>query len=94
MGSHKTASFFTDNDLYLFNEGSHFRLASKLGAHIIDHDGNSGTHFAVWAPNAAEVFVMGDFNGWNKTSHRLHANGQSCIWEGFFPKIVKSAHYR
>jgi len=94
MGSHKTASFFTDNDLYLFNEGSHFRLASKLGAHIIDHDGNSGTHFAVWAPNAAEVFVMGDFNGWNKTSHRLHANGQSGIWEGFFPKIGKGALYK
>ena len=94
MGSHETVSLLTDNDLYLFNEGSHFRLASKLGAHIIDHDGNSGTHFAVWAPNAAEVFVMGDFNGWNKTSHRLHANGESGIWEGFFPKIGKGALYK
>ena len=85
MGSHKTASLLTDNDLYLFNEGSHFRLYDKLGAHVVNHEGASGTQFAVWAPNAEQVFVMGDFNGWNKNSDPLHPNGQSGIWEGFFP---------
>jgi 1,4-alpha-glucan branching enzyme len=94
MVSHETVSLLDDNDLYLFNEGSHFRLASKLGAHIIDHDGSSGTHFAVWAPNATAVFVMGDFNCWNKTSHSLQAKGQSGIWEGFFPEIGKGALYK
>ena len=94
MGSHETVSLLDDNDLYLFNEGSHFRLASKLGAHIIDHDGSSGTHFAVWAPNATAVFVTGDFNGWNKTSHALQAKERSGIWEGFFPKIGKGALYK
>jgi len=87
MASHETLSLLTDNDLYLFNEGSHFRLSDKLGAHMIEHEGNRGTHFAVWAPNATAVFVMGDFNGWNKTSHRLQPKGQSGIWEGFLPQI-------
>ena len=70
MGSHETASLLTENDLYLFNEGSHFRLYDKLGAHVVNHEGISGTQFAVWAPNAAQVFVMGDFNGWDKHSNR------------------------
>ena len=83
MESHDSASLLTDNDLYLFNEGSHFRLYDKLGAHVIDHNGLRGTHFAVWAPNAAQVFVMGDFNGWNKGSHPLQPNGKSGIWERF-----------
>ena len=94
MGSHETASLLTDNDLYLFNEGSHFRLYDKLGAHVVNHDGVSGTQFAVWAPNAVQVFVMGDFNGWNKRSDPLHPNGQSGIWEGFFPGIGNGTLYK
>jgi 1,4-alpha-glucan branching enzyme len=94
MGSHETASLITDNDLYLFNEGSHFQLYDKLGAHVVDHEGVSGTQFAVWAPNAAQVFVMGDFNGWNKHSDPLHPNGQSGIWEGFFPGIGNGTLYK
>jgi 1,4-alpha-glucan branching enzyme len=94
MGSHETASLITDNDLYLFNEGSHFQLYDKLGAHVVNHEGVSGTQFAVWAPNAEQVSVIGDFNGWNKSSHRLQPNGRSGIWEGFFPGIGKATLYK
>ena len=94
MESHQTASLLTDNDLYLFNEGSHFRLPDKLGAHVVSYEGTSGTHFAVWAPNAGQVFVIGDFNGWNKNSHRLRPKGQSGIWEEFFPGIGKGTLYK
>jgi 1,4-alpha-glucan branching enzyme len=94
MESHQTASLLTDNDLYLFNEGSHFRLPDKLGAHIVSYEGTSGTHFAVWAPNAEQVSVIGDFNGWNKNSHALRPKGQSGIWEEFFPGIGKGTLYK
>ena len=94
MGSHETASLLTENDLYLFNEGSHFRLYDKLGAHVVNHQGISGTQVAVWAPNAAQVFVMGDFNGWDKHSNPLRPNGQSGIWEGFFPGIGNGTLYK
>lgn len=94
MGSHETASLLTENDLYLFNEGSHFQLYDKLGAHVVNHEGVSGTQFGVWAPNAVQVFVMGDFNGWNKNSDPLHPNGQSGIWEGFFPRIGNGTLYK
>ena len=94
MGSHETASLLTENDLYLFNEGSHFRLYDKLGAHVVNHEGISGTQFAVWAPNAAQVFVMGDFNGWDKHHNPLRPNGQSGIWEGFFPGIGNGTLYK
>jgi 1,4-alpha-glucan branching enzyme len=94
MGSHETASLLTDKDLYLFNEGSHFQLYDKLGGHVVNHEGASGTQFAVWAPNAAQVFVMGDFNGWNKNSDPLYPNGQSGIWEGFFHGIGNGTLYK
>lgn len=94
MGSHERVSLLTDEDLYLFNEGSHFQLYEKLGAHRLNHEAVSGTQFAVWAPNAAQVFVMGDFNGWNKNSDALHPKGQSGIWEGFFPGIGHGTLYK
>jgi 1,4-alpha-glucan branching enzyme len=84
----------TDQDLYLFNEGSHTRLYEKLGAHVHREAGVAGTHFAVWAPGARQVFVMGDFNGWNKKSHPLHPQAQSGIWETFIPGIGPGAHYK
>jgi 1,4-alpha-glucan branching enzyme len=84
----------TANDLYLFNEGSHFCLYDKLGAHPVKSGGTSGTYFAVWAPDAKQVFVMGDFNGWNKAGHPLHPKGQSGIWEGVFPAVGKGALYK
>jgi 1,4-alpha-glucan branching enzyme len=94
MGSHQTASLLTDNDLYLFNEGSHFQLPNKLGAHVVNYEGISGTYFAVWAPNAEQVSIMGDFNGWNNSSHLLRPKGQSGIWEGFLPGIGKGTLYK
>ena len=94
MRSHETASLLTDEDLYLFNEGSHFQLYDKLGAHVVNHEGVSGTQFSVWAPNAAQIFVMGNFNGWNKNSDPLQPRAQSGIWEGFFPEIGNGTLYK
>jgi 1,4-alpha-glucan branching enzyme len=94
MVSHEAVTLLSDNDLYLFNEGSHFQLHDKLGSHVIEHGGTSGTHFAVWAPNAQELFVIGEFNGWNKSSHRLQPKGRSGIWEGFLPGIGKGTLYK
>jgi len=91
---HDSAGLLTANDLYLFNEGSHFRLYDKLGSHLINPEGIAGTYFASWAPDAEQVSVIGNFNGWNKESHRLHPKGQSGIWEGFFPGVGKGALYK
>ena len=62
----------TDNDLYLFNEGSHYRLYDKMGAHLTTHDGKSGAIFSVWAPNARSVSVVGSFNAWDPKNHKLN----------------------
>lgn len=83
-----------EQDLYLFNEGSHLRLYEKLGSHLAEREGVSGVQFAVWAPGAELVHVMGDFNHWNKTSHRLWPRGSSGIWEGFIPGVGKGTHYK
>ena len=87
-------SRLSDDDLFLFNEGSHFSLWEKLGAHPAAAEGQSGTSFAVWAPDAEGVSVAGDFNGWNKDSHPLAPRGRSGIWEGFVPGIGKGALYK
>jgi 1,4-alpha-glucan branching enzyme len=87
-------SLLTPHDLYLFNEGSHHRLYRKMGAHPQVRDGVSGTGFAVWAPGAERVFVMGDFNGWNKGSHPLRARDSSGIWEGFVPGVGHGDSYK
>src|SRR3989338_3706122 len=77
-------SHITDQDTYLFKEGNHFQLYDKLGSHERVRDGQTGTFFAVWAPNAESVSVMGDFNGWNRESHKLAVRWDSSgIWEGF-----------
>ena len=83
-----------EEDLYLFNEGSHLRLYEKLGAHPLSTRNQRGTYFAVWAPDAKEVFVIGDFNGWDIASHPLQTRGQSGIWEGFIPEVSKGAIYK
>ncbi|HEX6178096.1 MAG TPA: 1,4-alpha-glucan branching protein GlgB [Thermoanaerobaculia bacterium] len=87
-------SLLTDWDLYLFNEGSHHRLWEKLGAHIRERDGIAGTNFAVWAPNAEFVSVIGDFNGWDPRAHRLEVRGASGIWEGWIPNVGKGSIYK
>ncbi len=87
-------SLLTEQDLYLFNEGSHLRLYEKLGAHPIALEGTLGTYFAVFAPNAKQVFLMGDFNGWDKSDHPLRSRGNSGIWESFVPGVGKGVHYK
>jgi len=87
-------ALLTEDDIYLFNEGSHSQLYQKLGAHTLTVEEQEGTHFAVWAPDARQVFVMGDFNGWDKASHPLHPRGQSGIWECFISGIGKGAVYK
>lgn len=87
-------TFLTEDDLYLFNEGSHFHLYEKLGVHLVRHNGVDGAYFAVWAPNAAYVSVKGDFNGWSRDSHPLTRKGQSGIWEGFIPSVHKGNVYK
>ncbi len=84
----------TEDDVYLFNEGTHYALHNKLGGHPLRMDGEEGTYFAVWAPNAEKVYVMGDFNGWDKASHPLHPRGSSGIWEGFIAGAGKGALYK
>jgi 1,4-alpha-glucan branching enzyme len=89
-----STSLITDHDLYLFNEGTHFRLYEKLGAHPHVVEGTSGTAFGVWAPDAEQVFVMGDFNGWDRSSHPLQPKGSSGIWETFVPGVGKGDIYK
>ena len=87
-------SLLSGDDLYLFNEGSHIRLYDKLGAHPVSAGGRDGAFFAVWAPNAAQVYVTGDFNGWEKQGFRLSAREGSGIWEGFIPGLGNGALYK
>ena len=84
-------STLTDYDIYLFKQGNNFRLHEKLGAHLRNINGVDGTHFAVWAPNARSVSVVGDFNGWNAHSHSLKAREDgSGIWEGFIAGLARA----
>ncbi len=87
-------SLLTEDDLHLFNEGTHYRLYHKLGAHHLTANGVGGTYFAVWAPDARNVSVMGDFNHWSKSTHPLHPRGSSGIWEGFLPGVGSGATYK
>ncbi|MBJ2124071.1 1,4-alpha-glucan branching protein GlgB [Flavobacterium sp. IB48] len=88
-------SLFTDFDIDLFKAGKHFRLYEKLGAHLIEVNGVKGVYFAVWAPTAQAVSVIGDFNYWTQGEHNLNVRWDSSgIWEGFIPDISKGALYK
>lgn len=88
-------SLFTDFDIHLFREGKHHRLYEKLGAHVHEHKGVNGTVFAVWAPNAEKVSVMGDFNEWDRDTHPLKVRDDgSGIWEGFVPEVHPGMLYK
>lgn len=80
----------SDQDIYLFNEGTHQRLDEHLGAHLDE----AGVHFAVWAPNASRVSVIGDFNEWDADANPLVAREQSGIWEGHVPGVERGALYK
>ncbi|MFH1772117.1 MAG: 1,4-alpha-glucan branching protein GlgB [Candidatus Omnitrophota bacterium] len=95
MGVNDQVSLFTEDDIYLFREGSHFRLYEKLGSHLMTVDNKEGTYFAVWAPNAQKVSVMGDFNRWKDNTHLLFPRwDKSGIWEGFIPDVKQGALYK
>lgn len=81
-------------DLYLFNEGTHYDIYKKLGAHLHEIDGVHGVHFAVWAPSAQRVSVLGDFNGWDGRVHPMRKLIPSGVWEIFLPNVCEGAHYK
>ncbi|MFP4081850.1 MAG: 1,4-alpha-glucan branching protein GlgB [Candidatus Aminicenantes bacterium] len=88
-------TLLSEQDIYMFKEGSHFRLYEKLGSHKMNVDGREGQYFAVWAPNAKQVSVVGDFNGWSGESHPLAVRWDgSGIWEGFIPGLEKGSLYK
>lgn len=87
-------SVLTSNDLYLFNEGTHLDLYDKLGAHLTEQQGVPGVQFAVWAPNAEAVSVVGDFNEWQRDAHPLRPRADSGIWEGFVPAAGPGTVYK
>ncbi|MBD3666088.1 1,4-alpha-glucan branching protein GlgB [Sulfitobacter sp. TSTF-M16] len=83
-----------DLDEHLINEGAHLDLWQVLGAHVMTHEGVSGTHFAVWAPNARRVSVVGDFNGWDGRRAPMRRRGQTGVWEVFLPDVGDGAAYK
>jgi 1,4-alpha-glucan branching enzyme len=84
----------TDFDEYLLGEGTHDRLWEALGAHVITHEGVPGTHFAVWAPNARRVSVVGDWNAWDGRRHPMRRRGGTGVWEIFVPGVGDRATYK
>lgn len=89
-----SSPFITDYDLHLLAEGNHLRSYEKLGAHLTEKDGKKGVHFAVWAPNAREVSVIGDWNDWKVGANPLEFRKEAAIWEGFIPGVKKGALYK
>jgi 1,4-alpha-glucan branching enzyme len=83
-----------DVDLFLFNEGRHFQLANCLGAQSMTVDGVNGVRFAVWAPNASRVAVVGDFNSWDRLRHPMRVRHEAGIWELFLPRVAPGSQYK
>jgi 1,4-alpha-glucan branching enzyme len=91
---YKFPQILTDFDLHLIGEGTHYKKYEKLGAHLREVEGVKGVHFAVWAPNAKRVSVMGDFNGWDAERHPMHLLGSSGVWEVFIPGLSEGELYK
>jgi 1,4-alpha-glucan branching enzyme len=88
-------SLFSELDIYLFKQGKHYKLYEKFGAHLVENKGVSGTYFAVWAPNASHVSVIGDFNEWNPEAGRMNVRlDGSGIWEVFVPAVGHGDYYK
>jgi 1,4-alpha-glucan branching enzyme len=85
--------WLTDYDKYLLGEGTHERAYEKMGAHLVELDGQKGVHFAVWAPNARSVYLMGDFNNWHGESHPMNSS-DSGIWTLFVPGLKEYTLYK
>lgn len=66
--------FISEADQYVFGQGTHYEIYKKLGAHLCTHDGKKGAFFAVWAPNAQDIYVIGEFNDWNETADKMEQN--------------------
>jgi 1,4-alpha-glucan branching enzyme len=93
-GNLMSANVLSEYDIHLWAEGSHYRAYEKLGAHVTQRDGVRGTHFAMWAPNAREVTVIGDFNHWNRTAHPMTPLGTSGLWVRFIPGVEPGTVYK
>ena len=88
-------SLFSEFDINLFKAGKHYRLYEKMGSHPMELNGEKGTYFAVWAPTARTVSVIGNFNDWQDGVHPLNVRWDaSGIWEGFLPGICKGEIYK
>lgn len=95
MGNLQVHSLLTEFDIDLFKSGKHYRLYEKLGSHLVEVDGVKGVYFAVWAPSAKSVSVVGDFNFWKGGEHELNVRWDSSgIWEGFIPGIQQGDKYK
>ena len=86
--------FVTDMDQYLFGQGNHYDIFRKLGAHTVKHEGKKGVHFAVWAPHAHRVHVIGEFNGWDQESHEMKRLEPLGIYELFVPGVETGTLYK
>ena len=86
--------FLTEYDLHLLREGTHWNSYTKLGAHLREVNGQKGVNFAVWAPNASAVSVIGEFNNWNGNAHPMNNNRFSGFWEIFIPDVKEWATYK
>ena len=86
--------FISETDQYLFAQGTHYDIYKKLGAHLSVEDGKKGVYFAVWAPNAAKVNVIGTFNGWNEEIHELEKIGPVGIFARFIPDVKEGEMYK
>src|SRR4030042_270031 len=84
----------TDFDIHLIGEGSHYKTYEKLGSHVMEINGIRGVHFAVWAPNARRIRVIGDFNKWDGRRHPMRVLGSSGIWEIFIPGLKEGEIYK
>lgn len=94
MDPYSFSPVLTEFDLHLMTSGTHYELYRKLGANLITHEGEEGIHFAVWAPGARSVSVVGNFNSWDGRRHQLRSRGSSGVWEIFIPHLGAGELYK